>query len=295
VLHRRDLRPLLGRANASPRLGSSIVKEFLQAGEESLQQLNLTPWLVAALSGSAGERQKLLSGWQITGLLARLCTPSHAMTTVFKRYATDGRMDVEQWLTFVRKEQLSHEAQSLQSQVGKEAANSLALERYKHQFEHATHAERAHLGTDRTLSLLQFSLQLLHSDSDAVSPLDGQHLKDDPLAHYWTPCSHNSYIVGDQLTGTSSADAYRRQLLQECRQLEIDCWDGPQQPAVTHGNTFCTVETFEAVAKAIAEHAFTTSTMPVVLSMEMHCSPSQQRRLSNMLIDHLADALLMVG
>jgi len=136
------------------------------------------------------------------------------------------------------------------------------------------------------MSLAQFALQLLSSRNDAVAPAR------DPLSHYWTACSHNSYIIGDQLTGVSSADAYRRQLLQGCRQVEIDCWDGPELPIVTHGHTLCTVEQFEEVAKAIGECAFVTSDLPVVLSLEMHCSPPQQRHIALMLIKYLDDALL---
>ena len=60
------------------------------------------------------------------------------------------------------------------------------------------------------------------------------------------------------------------------------------------GHTFCTIESFNEVAKAVAECAFVTSALPVVLSMEMHCSPTQQRQLAQMLVQHVADALLSV-
>ena len=35
---------------------------------------------------------------------------------------------------------------------------------------------------------------------------------------------------------------------------------------------------FDDVARAIAEYAFITSELPVVLSLEMHCKPKQQVR-----------------
>ena len=75
--------------------------------------------------------------------------------------------------------------------------------------------------------------------------------------------------------------------------MEIDCWDAPKGPKVTHGHTFCTVEQFSEVAKAISECAFVTSELPVILSLEMHCSPEQQEVLADICVDVLGGRLLM--
>jgi hypothetical protein len=63
---------------------------------------------------------------------------------------------------------------------------------------------------------------------------------------------------------------------------------------VTHGHTLCTVERFDAVAKAVKDCAFEITDFPVILSLEMHCSRRQQRQLTTMLLLHLGDALLSV-
>ena len=44
-------------------------------------------------------------------------------------------------------------------------------------------------------------------------------------------------------------------------------------PIVTHGHTMCTKVSFADVATAIADCAFAASDYPLILSLEMHCSP----------------------
>ena len=48
------------------------------------------------------------------------------------------------------------------------------------------------------------------------------------------------------------------------------------------------------MAKAIAECAFTSFELPIMLSMEMHCSKKQQLILAKMLVAEVGDALLHV-
>lgn len=57
----------------------------------------------------------------------------------------------------------------------------------------------------------------------------------------------------------------------------VDCWDGPNnEPMITHGNTLCTKIRFRDVVEVIKDHAFAVSDLPLILSLENHCSVPQQ-------------------
>lgn len=61
------------------------------------------------------------------------------------------------------------------------------------------------------------------------------------------------------------------------RCVELDLWDSrTNEPVIVHGYTLVPDIFAKDVLEAIAESAFKTSDLPVILSFENHCKPQQQ-------------------
>ena len=141
----------------------------------------------------------LLDARQITATLLQLSSSSETIAKLFSSYATNHQMSLAEYTTFVRTEQLTqHGDENMTDDPEFDIVNEADLAQAQLNFKRAVDCTNAELQVDEGVSLMPFALLLLSPHNDAVSPLqqststDYTDGSDQPLAHYWTACSHNS-------------------------------------------------------------------------------------------------------
>ncbi|XP_063163477.1 1-phosphatidylinositol 4,5-bisphosphate phosphodiesterase epsilon-1 isoform X2 [Candoia aspera] len=146
------------------------------------------------------------------------------------------------------------------------------------------------------MSFEGFTRFLMDKDNFACMNNESQENIEDlqfPLSYYYIESSHNTYLTGHQLKGESSVDLYSQILLQGCRSVELDCWDGDDgMPVIYHGHTLTTKIAFKEVVEAIDRNAFITSELPIIISIENHCSLPQQRKMAEIFKNTFGDKLV---
>ena len=145
-----------------------------------------------------------------------------------------------------------------------------------------------------TMSFPAFQAFLSSPPNSVYAPPSSEPRLDRPLNEYFISSSHNTYLLGRQVVGESSTEAYVDALQKGCRCIEIDCWDGSDgNPIVMHGRTLTKSISFSDTIKVIDKWAFSGSVYPLIISLEVHCSPEQQARMTDIMIRVFGEKLVL--
>ncbi|KAI1467544.1 PLC-like phosphodiesterase [Daldinia caldariorum] len=176
-----------------------------------------------------------------------------------------------------------------------------------------SHALKSFLVKNNVLSEEGVGLESEQPGAALLELLDKPHIhvppavtdRSHPLPEYFISSSHNTYLLGHQLIGKSSAVAYETALNAGSRCVEIDAWDNEddkEEPKVTHGYTLVSNIPFrqvcETIRSVVDREAMQSSNTdgyraaPIMLSLENHCSAYGQQRLVEIMKEIFGHRLL---
>lgn len=145
----------------------------------------------------------------------------------------------------------------------------------------------------RTMDVQGLQNFLSSSHNMPLIPTNSEATLDRPMNEYFISSSHNTYLLGLQVKGTSSVEGYINALIGACRCIEIDCWDGDDgKPTVTHGRTLTSKVPFDDCVSVIAKYAFHSSPYPLIVSLEVHCNPEQQSLMVDSMHQHFGTKMV---
>jgi phosphatidylinositol phospholipase C delta len=158
----------------------------------------------------------------------------------------------------------------------------------------ATPTEGGEIPLPLTMSFPAFQTFLTSPANSVLKPVDKDIQLNRPLNEYFISCSHNTYLLGRQVAGESSTEAYITALQKGCRCIEIDCWDGSDgKPVVVHGRTLTSSISFHDTIKVVNKYAFVESKYPLILSLEVHCTADQQALMVKTMCEEFGDKLVL--
>lgn len=148
------------------------------------------------------------------------------------------------------------------------------IDKVKHRFNEVTEREMNNI----SMKLNEFKL-FLHSNLTSVYNREVMNMQQDmsrPLNDYFINSTHNTYITGHQLSGSSSPKMYSFALLEGYRLVELDCYDGEDDIIITHGYTMVSNILLSQILAEMRKYAFVNSPYPVLLSIENHMNAQSQ-------------------
>nr|XP_039250231.1 uncharacterized protein LOC120327925 isoform X2 [Styela clava] len=295
--------------------------------QRTLQELWIRRTFMAADKNGDGQ----LTIDEIMALMKKLNAnlPRRKVKAMFKAadsaIDSDGYLDYEEFLNFYRSMAVRSEIQSLLENIseGKDVMSAKQLQKFliKEQKRNGVTDEQCTNFIEifepidenknaRVFGVEGFTNFLTSSHCDIVDSWYGvgtgvgastmgmpRSEVTQPMTHaltdYFINSSHNTYLVGDQLTSQSSVECYARALLGGCRCVELDCWNGPDdEPIIHHGFTFTSKILFKSAIETINQFAFVNNPYPVILSLENHCSLPQQCRMADIMKEIFGNKLV---